>query len=213
MSDTTTAAAPATLDDVWKAFLETDRRMREQSAETDRRMQETDRKLREMIAETDRLLRESDARTEKKLKEVSTLVGNLGGRLGEFVEGLVRPACLALFQERGLPVDEVFSRLTKVVNGQKMEIDLLVADTVVAIPVEVKSHLTVEDVRNHLDRLGKFKQFFPRFAACRIHGAVAGMVISAEADRFAMNQGLFVIIQAGDTVRLANGPEFQPKAW
>ncbi|MBF0179669.1 MAG: hypothetical protein HQM03_06550 [Magnetococcales bacterium] len=172
-------------------------------------MQETDRKIKEIADQIQKL----SASTDQKIKQVTTQIGKLGGRLGEFVEGLVRPGCIAMFRERGLPVDEVFSRLSKVRDGEEMEIDLLVADTVVAIPIEVKSHLTVEDVRNHLKRLDKFKHFFPRFADCRIHGAVAGMVISAEADRFAMNQGLFVIVQSGDSVELANGPEFQPKSW
>ncbi|MBF0294514.1 MAG: DUF3782 domain-containing protein [Magnetococcales bacterium] len=213
MSDTLTHI---TAEDVWRAFLETDRRMREtdrKMQETDRKMQETDRLLREMVAENNRFARESEARMVQKIREVSTLVGNLGGRLGQFVEEMVRPACLAMFQERGLPVHEVFSRVSTTLHDQAIEIDLLVADTVVAIPVEVKSRLTPEDVQRHLDRLDHFKAFFPRFADCRIHGAVAGMVIHAEADRFAIHQGLFVIVPSGETVRLANPQDFTPRSW
>ncbi|MEO5332210.1 MAG: hypothetical protein H7839_09315 [Magnetococcus sp. YQC-5] len=191
-----------TLDDVWKAFRETDRMMREMREE-----------MREMREERDRKMLEMDEETNLKIKQVSTQIGQLGSRLGEFVEGLVRPACVALFKERGFPVDEVFSRVEKVLNGQKMEIDLLVADTVIAIPIEVKSRLTVEDVRKHIKRLGRFKTFFPRYASCQIYGAVAGMVIDTEADRFAMKRGLFVIAQKGDTVKLANQPDFVPRSW
>ncbi|MEO5369204.1 MAG: hypothetical protein H7833_03915 [Magnetococcus sp. DMHC-1] len=213
-----------TVDDVWKAFLETDRRMQE----TDRIMRENNRamwemivengrQMREMNAETDRKMQETDRKmqeTDRKIKEVTRQIGQLGGRLGEFVEGLVKPACIALFRARGIPVDEVYSRVIRELGNQRVvEIDLLVADTVAAIPIEVKSHLKVEDVRHHLDRLDQFKSLFPRYASCRVYGAVAGIVIAAEADQFAMNHGLFVIVQSGETVHLANEPDFKPKIW
>ncbi|MBF0176078.1 MAG: DUF3782 domain-containing protein [Magnetococcales bacterium] len=227
-----------TVDDVWKAFLETDRRMqklqemqaetdrimREMNAESDRIIRENSLAMREMNAETDRKMQETDRKmqetdrkmqeTDRKIKQVTQQIGQLGGRLGEFVEGLVKPACIAMFRERGIPVDEVYSRVIRELGDQRVvEIDLLVADTVAAIPIEVKSHLKVEDVRHHLDRLDQFKSLFPRYASCQIYGAVAGIVIAAEADQFAMNQGLFVIVQSGETVKLANKPDFKPKIW
>ncbi|MBF0342157.1 MAG: hypothetical protein HQL95_14525, partial [Magnetococcales bacterium] len=84
-----------TLEDVWKAFLETDRKMREMQALSE----ETDRQMREIFAatarqqqETDRQIRQASAETDRKIKEVSRQVGNLGSRWGEFVEGIVAPA-------------------------------------------------------------------------------------------------------------------------
>ncbi|MBF0179443.1 MAG: DUF3782 domain-containing protein [Magnetococcales bacterium] len=194
-----------TVDDVWQAFRETDRRMQEMFAETDRRMRETDRRMQE----TDRRMQETD----RKIKEVTGQIGRLGGRLGEFIEEMIKPACIAMFQARGIPVDEVFSRVKKSVGGKTMEIDLFLANTVAVVLIEVKSHLTVEDVQEHLTRLAEFKPFFPRYADCRVYGAVAGMVIAADADRFAMRQGLFVIAQNGTSVQLANGPDFAPRHW
>ncbi|MBF0422739.1 MAG: hypothetical protein HQL73_07085 [Magnetococcales bacterium] len=241
-----------TVEDVWKAFLETDRKMqetdriiresnrelremiaetgrqmREMNAETDRMMQETDRMMQETdrkmqetdrkMQETDRKMQETDRKmqeTDRIVKQVSRQIGQLGGRLGEFVEGLVKPACISMFRARGIPVDEVYSRVIRELENQRVvEIDLLAANTVAAIPIEVKSHLRVEDVRHHLARLDQFKSLFPRYASCQVYGAVAGMVIAAEADQFAMNQGLFVIVQSGESVRLANKPDFKPKIW
>jgi hypothetical protein len=94
-----------------------------------------------------------------------------------------------------------------------MEIDLLVIDTSVVILVEVKSKLKIEDVREHLIRLGEFKDFFPEYADKQIMGAVAGIVMDENVDRFAMNQGLFVMVQSGETVQLANDPDFAPRSW
>ena len=212
-----------TFDDVWKMFQETDRKFQEMAREDRERREEMVREDRERRAETDRQIKEVSAqmretdlkfqKTDIKIKEVSTLVGNLGGRWGEFVEGLIAPSCIDMFTERGIQVDEVYLRVKKTVAGERMEIDILVANTVAAVLVEVKSHLQVEDVRAHLNRLAKFKPFFPRYAACQVYGAVAGIVMDAEADQFAINKGLFVIEQSGETVRLANEQTFNPRVW
>ncbi|HIJ84483.1 MAG TPA: DUF3782 domain-containing protein, partial [Magnetococcales bacterium] len=62
-------------------------------------------------------------------------------------------------------------------------------------------------------RLQQFKEFFPRYADCRVIGAVAGIVTEDKAAQFARNQGLFVIVQSGEAVALANEPEFKPRMW
>ncbi|HIJ84993.1 MAG: DUF3782 protein [Magnetococcales bacterium] len=188
---------------------EWDRRFQESREKSDRDFEETRRILRESGEETDRRFQE----TERVVKEVSRQIGQLGSRWGEFVEKMIAPACIDMFTKRGIQVDEVFSRARKNLDGQNMEIDLLVANTVAAVLVEVKSNLRVEDVRDHLERLKKFKRFFPRYADCTVYGAVAGIVIDADADQFAMNRGLFVIAQSGETVRIANDESFVPKTW
>ncbi|MBF0171931.1 MAG: DUF3782 domain-containing protein [Magnetococcales bacterium] len=178
---------------------ETRRILRESSAETDRRSQETDRKFQE----TDRLV-----------KEVSRQIGQLGSRWGEFVEEMVAPACETLFLDRGIPVHRVHQRVkAKYPGNRHMEIDLLVVNTDVVVLVEVKSELRVEDVREHLNRLAEFKGFFPEYADRRVMGAVAGIVVEEHVEGYAMNEGLFVIVQSGDAVKLANDTQFIPKTW
>ena len=58
-----------------------------------------------------------------------------------------------------------------------------------------------------------FLQFFPEYKERKLLGAVAGIVIDEGVDRYAYQQGLFVIVQRGDTVRLLNDADFQPKEW
>ncbi|MBF0157491.1 MAG: hypothetical protein HQL57_09940 [Magnetococcales bacterium] len=94
-----------------------------------------------------------------------------------------------------------------------MEIDLLVVNTEVVVLVEVKSRLTEDDVREHLTRLAEFKDFFREYADKRIMGAVAGIVIGESVERFAVNEGLFVMVQSGESMQFANDPEFQPRVW
>ncbi|MBF0127168.1 MAG: DUF3782 domain-containing protein, partial [Magnetococcales bacterium] len=43
-----------------------------------------------------------------------------------------------------------------------------------------------------------------------VMGAVAGILMDHDAESFAMEHGLFVIVQSGENVKLANGPDFVP---
>ncbi|MBF0625788.1 MAG: DUF3782 domain-containing protein [Magnetococcales bacterium] len=173
--------------------------LQESRADAERRHQETER----MFQETDR-----------KMKETSTRIGRLGERWGEFVEGLVAPACETMFMERGIPAHKVYSRVrARLPGNRRMEIDLLVSNDTVVVGVEVKSNLRSEDVRQHVERLGAFKEFFPEFARKRLMGAVAGIVVEEGVAEYAMKQGLFVIMQSGDNVRLINEPAFAPRIW
>ncbi len=206
-----------------RKFQETDQQIKEISAQmrdTDRKFQDTDRKFQDTdreIKETGQLIKEVSAQmrdTDRKVKEVSQQVGNLGSRWGEFVEGIVAPACEALFAARGITVREVHPRIKANLPGNRhLEVDLLAVDGDVVIPIEVKSRLRGEDVRDFIQRLGELKEFMPRYADARVMGAVAGIVIDRDVDQFAMNEGLFVIVQSGDSVKLANDGKFVPRTW
>ena len=142
-----------TADDVWRllaelttAQKETDRRFQE----TDRRFQETDRRFQETdrrFQETERLLREQSQETDRRIREVNKQIGDLGGKWGRFVENMVAPACETIFLKRGIPVHQVSQRVKKRLNGQTLEIDVLVTNENHVLVVEVKSSLGVNDVK------------------------------------------------------------------
>ncbi|MGK7887115.1 MAG: DUF3782 domain-containing protein [Crocosphaera sp.] len=180
---------------------ETDLRMQE----TDRRMQETDRRMQE----TDRKMQE----TARQIKEVNKQIGNLGGKWGRFVENMVAPACETIFLSRGIPVHQVSQRVKKRLNNQTLEIDVLVSNENHVLVVEVKSSLGVDNVKELIEDLQEFKQFFPEYNQKQLYGAVAGIEIEEGADKYAYRQGLFVLAQSGETVNIINNEQFQPKAW
>ena len=174
-----------TFDDVWKMFQETSKQFREMGAETD-----------------------------KRISNLSKEIGSLGNKWGEFVENMVAPACVTMFAERGIPVHQISQRVkTKLDGGRSMEIDVLVVNNKAAVLVEVKSTLTVSDVQDHIEDMKQFKDFFPQYKKYRVMGAVAGMIIGDGVDKFAKKQGLFVIVQSGETVTIDNDPDFVPHSW
>jgi len=82
-----------------------------------------------------------------------------------------------------------------------------------AVLIEAKSTLSIEDINEHIERLKAFKKFFPEYSNRKVIGTVAGIVIEEEADKFAYRQGLFVIGQTGETVKILNDKTFKPKIW
>ncbi len=162
-----------------------------------------------MFAETDRRQDKRSAETDKKIKELASL---FTGQWGKLIEALVKPSALKLFQERGVDVTETHQRVESSREGKQMEIDLLLTNDHEAVVVEVKTTLRVEDVRAFLEDLSEFAFFFPRYKSTKIYGAVAGIQIEEEADKFAYRQGLFVLAGSGEgLVRILNRPEFEPK--
>jgi len=140
-------------------------------------------------------------------------VAGLTTRWGQFVEHLVEPAVVRLFQERGIQVKETARRMISNRLEAPMEIDIWAVDGDVAVAIEVKSRLSRGDVDGFLDTLSRFRLAFPHYGDYRIYGAVAAIEIDGGVDRYAYQRGLWVIKQTGDTVTLANDAEFQPRSW
>ena len=94
-----------------------------------------------------------------------------------------------------------------------MEIDILAVDTTDVVLVECKSKLSKDDVDEFIEKLQNFKIAFPAYQTYQAYGAVAGIEINQGVDRYAYQQGLFVIRPSGDTVEIVNDQKFQAKFW
>ena len=199
---------------------EWDRRAAEYAAESERRAAEYERFKIESAREFDRRLQESRIEFDRSLEDVKKIadqamrsVEGLSSRWGRFVENMVEPAIVRLFQERNIEVKETHTRVKAKRGTIKMEIDILAVDDTVAVAVEVKSRLNQKQINAFIKRLGNFKSAFPAYANYDIYGAVAAIEIDAGADVYAYKQGLFVIKQSGDTVKIDNDSAFQPLTW
>jgi hypothetical protein len=160
---------------------EADRRQ----AETDRQMKETDRKLKEMGVETDRR------------------IGKLGNRLGDVIEHLMSPK----LHEKFKALDFVFTRSSRNVeirdrNHKPLaEIDVFLENGDYALAVEVKTHPTTEDVKDHLERMEILRRVADEREDKRKYlGAMAGAAFDQQVREYALRKGLYVITPSGETV-------------
>ena len=218
---------PITLQDILFLFKESERQRKEEALVRQKESeQETLRRKEEALARQEeakqyKLQREQDRLEEQKrnkaldekIKQMTKNVGQLGNRLGEFVEEMVRPAAVRLFRERGIEVHEVHRNITSQRNGEGIEIDLLVVNDNDIIAIECKSNLKTDDINAHLKRLDKLKRLLPSYADKRVMGAVSAMVLAPNVVQYAINQGLFVISQTGEHLSICNAEEFEAKSW
>ena len=198
-----------TLDDIYKLFEKTDAQLLQLQQEAERRSAEADRRS----AEADRRDAEAQRSMEdlkKQVKETTKAVNNLTTRWGRFVEEMVEPAVVSLFQERGIEVTQSMSRLKSQRPGAAMEVDILAINGSELVAVECKSRLSKDDVDNFVTRLQRFKLAFIQFQDFQVYGAVAGIEIDQGVDAYAYRQGLFVIKPSGETVKIINDNRFRP---
>ncbi|MFM8294723.1 MAG: DUF3782 domain-containing protein, partial [Microcystaceae cyanobacterium] len=95
-----------TIADIYKLFERTEAQFAEFQKEADRRRAEANRTMEEL---------------KKQVQETTKAVNNLTTRWGRFVEELVEPAVVRLFQERGIDVTQTISRLKSKRSGAAME--------------------------------------------------------------------------------------------
>jgi hypothetical protein len=175
--------------------------------------------LRELVAaqkETERQIQELGRENQLLSQQTQVLgqrIGDLTGRWGTFVENQVAPACQTVFAAWGIPVHMVSQRVKKRRDGDTLEIDVLVVNEQHAVAVEVKSNFRVEDVNLLVEDLRAFRRFFPEYRERQVLGAVAAITFEGGVDRYAYQQGLFVLAQSGGNIGILNGKAFKPKNW
>jgi hypothetical protein len=79
--------------------------------------------------------------------------------------------------------------------------------------VEVKTKLTTEDVKDHISRLEKMREYAGLHSGKRTFlGAFAGIVITPIVKEYALNHGFYVIGPSGETFNITP-PQGSPKEW
>ena len=172
------------------------------------------RETREQIKEIAQLQKETDRIAKQTQKEVA----KLGSRIGEIVENMVRGNIVGKFRKLDYVItryspNTFFDNHELDVHG---EIDLFLENGDIAILIEVKTTLKTEDVREHIERIEKFRRCTDASGGDkrRYIGAVAGAVVSEETTKYAHKNGMYVIVQSGDAVEIVPQPEgFVAKKW
>ena len=200
--------------------METIKRLSEEFWAGMRELRKSEERFRQQMEEFRRQVAEQRVEDEKRWEELrrsderlKAAVDSLTGKWGRFVEGMIAPAVVSMFRERGIEIERIFQRVRARRDGREMEIDILAVNDEYAVLIEAKSTLGVDDVREHIERLQSFREFFPEYSDRKVVGAVAGIVIEEGADRFAYRNGLFVIGQSGETAKILNDEKFKPRYW
>jgi hypothetical protein len=156
------------------------------------------------LQETDRIVREN-----------AKQIGKLNNRFGEIVEYMVAPNLREKFRELGLnfPKANPNSDVSDYDNNIFLEIDIMLENGDKALLVEVKTKLTTEDIKEHIERLEKMRKYADLHGDKRTFlGAVAGIVMTSSVKEYALKQGFYVIEPSGETFNITP-PSGKPKEW
>ena len=199
---------------VWAALMEG----RKQQEETARELRENAREVREVLKETARLQEETDRivkETARQIKDYNKRFGDFHNRFGEIVEYMVAPNLLKKFKEYGFIFNEATSNrdFSNDDYNISFEVDVFLENGDRAMLVEVKTKLTTEKVNEHVKRLEKMRAYADLKGDKRAFlGAVAGVVMTANAKKYALAQGFYVIEPSGETFNITS-PNGKPREW
>ena len=173
-------------------------------------LRETQQETQKQIQETQKQMQESQRKNDKIIANLSKNIGGLGNTLGRFTESLFSAELFKKFNELGFPFTKqgIHIKFTDEHRQVIAEADFFLENGQYAMPVEIKTELSREDVNEHLERIEKIRQYMDKREDKRkLVGAVAGGIISEDVLRYAHKKGLFVIVQTGDSVAVAATPK------
>jgi len=215
---------PLTYESIMKMIRGISRATKEQGARFDREMRRTRRLMKERDAEYDQRMRKTELTMERMCQEV----GGLGNSIGRIIEHMIGERIIEKFQALGYNVTHPVVRncsFSSAKLGIYGEFDLTLVDSDIIILIEVKTTLETSGVRKHLKKIEEYRNHIATDGFVQPHvrhllpntrfiGAVAGAVVTDEAKDFALENGLYVIVQSGEAVDIVPVPEgFKAKEW
>jgi hypothetical protein len=209
-----------------KKFQETDKKFQESRAEYDRKFQESRAEHELMMADIKKIQRET-ARIFKEngeqLKEADRIITDLGKQMGglhnsfgDLVANLVAPNLPSKFRELGYTFTRCSCEMKFKDSEDKTlaEVDAWLEDGDAVMAVEIKGKLLKKDVSEHLERMKVLQSYAKEHGDKRkLLGAVAGGITRKDARDYAVQNGLYVIEQSGDTLKIEMPKGFKPKTW
>ena len=192
------AAKGLTFEKVWAALMES----RRKSDESIQHLQKT----------VDDLSKSMD----KTMKDLSKNLGGLGNSFGRLTESLFSGVLVKKFNGLGY----AFTRQGphyKFYEDQEVvaEADYWLENGEYVMAVEVKTELSADDVKEHMERLGAIRKIMDdRMDGRKLVGAVAGGMLNENVLKYAQSQGLYVIVISGETAAIAKTPKgFIAREW
>ena len=221
----------ASSESIWAILRE----VAELQRETARRQEETDRIVKDTALrqeETDRIIRETvetqeevaEAQKEnarqindlkKRQEENARQIGKLGGRFGEMIEYMVMPNLLGKFRDLGFVFTKGHHQTVIKDEQYKIiaEVDITLENGDKVMIVEVKSKPSIEDIKDHIERMGKLRLYAGLHGDSRKYlGAVAGMMVNDNERDYALKNGFYVIEPSGETFTIT-APEGFLREW
>jgi myosin heavy subunit len=196
----------------------------ESMKEHDEQMKEHDEQMKKHNVEIEEIrailkeTAESMKDTDRRMKENARQMGFVQNKLGEVVEHIVIPNINEKFKYFGYAFGTPQRNIKFYDKNHSLiaEADILMLGDAGFMIGEVKTTLKKEDVDNHVKRLETIRNnaaWPPIDGGHKLLGFMAGAIADEDVKEYARQNGLFVAVQSGDTIKLDVPDGFVPKAW
>ena len=205
------------INEIWALLREGQRILTEHIVEARARSEDFDRRLSESKAQFDEYKQKQEERSQKiddQIEELGKQIGEANNRWGKIVEELVAGDLTAIVRTHlKRQVHHLSTRVRP--TDRTWEIDVLATNGDIAVPTEVKTTLSKDDIDKFVSHiLKRFTTLLPDHKHKLIHGVIAFVKIEgneSEVIEHALKQGLIIVKAMNGTNLVLNDKDFQPR--
>ena len=173
-------------------------------AKSDKRFNESLEKSRKKFDEE---LAKSRKEWKGQMKELNKNIGGIGNSNGDVAEDFFYNGLEDKMKVGNISfgfIDRNVRRKIKSLNLEE-EYDIILTNSDTVLITETKYKAQPDHVDELLNKkIPNFKKLFPIYKEFKIYGAIAALSLSADTKKRAIKNGFFVLIQAGDNIKLLN---------
>ena len=167
-------------------------------------------------AEAEEFKRRQEERSQKidaQIEELGQQIGGANNRWGKIVEELVAGDITAIISTHLNGEAHCLSTRVRA-KDRSWEIDVLATNGDIAVPAEVKTTLSIDDIDKFVSHiLMRFTTLLPDHKRKRIYGVIAFVKTDGNESKVinhALNQGLIVVKAMHGTNKVLNAKDFKP---
>ncbi len=148
-------------------------------------------------------------------REMNIKWGEMARKLGTITEDLVAPSIPRIIKEEyGLEVTDLMVRRKKrLMDGRSKEYDAIAVAGGYVYVDETKSTLDSEDVKDFIEDIQGFRDFFPEYEGKKIIGILASLYVDESVIKYAEKAGFLVFAVGEALMEVKNTKGFKPKEW
>ncbi|MDO8142916.1 MAG: hypothetical protein Q6358_15565 [Candidatus Brocadiales bacterium] len=151
----------------------------------------------------------------QQIREMNIKWGEMARKLGTITEDLVAPSIPRIIDEMfGLDVVFLGIRMKKKLrDGRIKEYDAIAVAGEYVYVDETKSTLDSEDVKDFIEDIQGFREFFPEYEGKKIIGVLASLYVDKSVIKYAEKAGFLVFAVGEALMEVKNTKGFKPKEW
>jgi len=148
-------------------------------------------------------------------REMNMQWGAMAKKMGTMTEDLVAPSIPRIVREEfGLELESFGIRQRRrLPDGRTKEYDAVGAAGDLVFVDSTKSTLDASDVKDFIEDILVFRDFFPEYREKKLIGILATLRVEENVLKHAEKQGLLVLAVGDQLLEVKNTPGFKPKEW